>query len=258
MVVPDTSLGQHWLHNAAALSSIADMADLGKEDTVLEIGPGLGTLTSLLAKRAKQVIAVEIDGDLARDLPKRVQSRNIMVVHQDILEYDLTGLPFGYAVVANVPYYITSKIIRLLLESSNPPSVMVLLVQKEVAERIAAKPGQMNMLAVSAQFYADVTLGSVIPARLFTPPPQVDSQIVRLIYRGPYFDDILPAQFFRIVKAGFAKRRKQLRSSLSGGLHLSKPAVDVLLAAAHVPPRARAQELTLDQWHQLARCSTQR
>ena len=252
MVVTKKELGQHWLHDRTALGAIAESAELAKNDTVLEIGPGLGTLTSVLAKQAQKVIAVEFDEALARDLPKRAQAGNITVVHQDILAYDLTKLPVGYKVVANVPYYITSKIVRLLLESANPPSRVVLLVQKEVAERLAAAPGEMSMLAVSAQFYADVSLGTIIPAELFTPPPKVDSQVVILDYKGPQFADVPVDSFFTLVRAGFSERRKKLRSSLAGGLRLPKAEADALLERAGIPADARAQELSLEQWHLLA------
>jgi len=148
--------------------------------------------------------------------------------------------------------YITSKIVRLLLESANPPSRVVLLVQKEVAERLAAAPGEMSMLAVSAQFYADVSLGTIIPAELFTPPPKVDSQVVILDYKGPQFADVPVDSFFTLVRAGFSERRKKLRSSLAGGLRLPKAEADALLERAGIPADARAQELSLEQWHLLA------
>jgi 16S rRNA (adenine1518-N6/adenine1519-N6)-dimethyltransferase len=231
---------------------MVDAIHTNADDTVLEIGPGLGTLTAKLAKAAKSVIAVEFDPDLARDLPKRVQAKNLEIIHQDILDFDLGQLPSGYKVAANVPYYITSKIVRLLLESPNPPSEVALLVQKEVAERLVAQPGEMSVLSVAAQFYADISLDLAVPAELFTPPPKVDSQIVRMTFTGPKFADIDPKEYFRVVKAGFSERRKKLRSSLSGGLHVSKTDVDQLLERAGIPTEARAQELTLDQWHDLA------
>jgi 16S rRNA (adenine1518-N6/adenine1519-N6)-dimethyltransferase len=248
---PKKSLGQHWLHDRAILQAMCDAADITSDDTVLEIGPGLGTLTAELVQRAREVIAVEYDAILASSLPTRVRAKNLTIISGDILEFDLLTLPKGYKVAANVPYYITSKIVRLLLESPNPPQTIALLVQKEVAERLAADAGSMSILAVSAQFYADVSLGHIVPAELFTPPPQVDSQIVRLRYTGPKFTDINPNDFFRVVRAGFSERRKKLRSSLSGGLQLPKNVVDELLRTANIPTEARAQELDLDQWHQL-------
>lgn len=251
---PKKSLGQHWLHDLESLHAMCEAAHIGAGDTVLEIGPGLGTLTIELTQRAKKVIAVEFDPDLAHELPTRVPAKNLEVVQHDILTFDLTKLPAGYKVAANVPYYITSKIVRLLLESQNPPSEIALLVQKEVAERIAARPGDMSILAVSAQLYAEATLGPVVPAELFTPPPKVDSQIIALKVRDePLFGDVEVADLFRVVRAGFGEKRKTLRNSLSGGLHLEKPVVEQLLVAAQIAPTARAEQLSLDEWHRLAK-----
>lgn len=252
-VVAKKSLGQHWLFDSRSLGAICDAAELVPEDVVLEIGPGLGPLTIELTQRAHKVIAVEFDEKLARELPARVPAVNLQVVNQDILKFDLTKLPKGYKVVANVPYYLTSNLVKTLLESANPPSLAVLLVQKEVAERMAAQPGDMSVLAVMAQFYAEVSLGAVVTADKFDPPPKVDSQVVILRHRGePLFGDIEPKQFFKVVKAGFGEKRKTLRNSLSGGLGLSKPDAEKLLQKAGINPETRAQELTLDNWHTLA------
>lgn len=254
MAGPNKSLGQHWLKDRAVLAHIADCAELTKEDTVLEIGPGLGTLTSELLRRSKKVVAVEFDSELARKLPAQFPGSNLEVVTSDILSFDLTGLPTGYSVVANVPYYITSKIIQLLMTASNKPKVAVLLVQKEVAQRLAARPGNMSILAVSAQLFADVTLGDIVPAIFFTPPPKVDSQVVILRTRKtPFLTDIDEKDFFRVVKAGFSSKRKMLRSSLSGGLKISKPEVEALLLQAQINPESRAEALSLDDWARLTR-----
>lgn len=253
MVAPNKSLGQHWLRDRDVLAHIAELADVQPGDTALEIGPGLGTLTSELLRRADKVIAVEFDAELARKLPAQFPGKHLTVINQDILTFDLSQLPTGYKVVANVPYYITSKIVQLLMTADNKPSVAALLVQKEVAERLAAQPGDMSILAVSAQLYADVTLGDVVPAELFTPPPKVDSQVVVLrTRREPLFTDMSEKQYFRVVKAGFSSKRKKLRSSLSGGLGLSKYEVEVLLEKAGISPDLRAEDLTLMQWHALA------
>ena len=173
------------------------------------------------------------------------------IVTEDILQFDLTKLPKGYKVVANIPYYLTSKLIRDLCESANPFSQAALLVQKEVAERVAAEPGALSILGVSTQFFCSVGLGPVVPAELFTPPPKVDSQILMLDYRGPRFSDVDTTKYFQLIKAGFSERRKKLRSSLSGGLHISKQAASDLLEHAAINPDARAQELSLDDWHGL-------
>jgi 16S rRNA (adenine1518-N6/adenine1519-N6)-dimethyltransferase len=246
------SLGQHWLRNRDTLAHIADCAELNLNDTVLEIGPGLGTLTSELLRRSNRVVAVEFDSELARKLPAQFPGTNLEVIQSDILEFDLSTMPAGYKVVANVPYYITSKIVQMLMTDSNRPSIAVLLVQKEVAERLAAKPGKMSILAVSAQLFADVTLGDVVPAKLFTPPPKVDSQVVILKTRQtPFLTDISEADFFRVVKAGFSAKRKMLRSSLAGGLKLPKDEVENILGKANINPNARAETLDLDAWVRL-------
>ena len=243
------SLGQHWLKDPDVLADIADAAELTDDDTVLEIGPGLGTLTSRLLARAGRVVAVEFDKDLARKLPAQFPGKNLEVINQDILQFDTTKLPQDYKAVANVPYYITSKIIQLLSESPHPPKTMVLLVQKEVAERLAAGPGDYSVLAVATQVYYRVELAAIVPAELFTPPPKVDSQVV-IMHRldTPLIDSVNRAEFFRLVKAGFSAKRKKLRSSLAGGLHLEKPAVELLLSQSGISLDMRAEDVTIDQW----------
>ncbi|HLG91048.1 MAG TPA: 16S rRNA (adenine(1518)-N(6)/adenine(1519)-N(6))-dimethyltransferase RsmA [Candidatus Saccharimonadales bacterium] len=246
------SLGQHWLQDEAILKAVCDSADLDQDDTVLEIGPGSGNLTRHLVERVKKVVAVELDGNLAAKLPKIVEAPNLEVIKADILKFELTNLPVGYKVVANIPYYLTSNLLRTLSESSNPPAGMTLLVQKEVAERICAGPGQMSVLAVSVQLYYECTLGIEVPARLFTPPPKVDSQVVILKRRPkPLFADLDTVKFFRIVKAGFSEKRKKLRSSLAGGLNIAKDQADNLLGRAGIDGNLRAQELSMHDWHTL-------
>jgi 16S rRNA (adenine1518-N6/adenine1519-N6)-dimethyltransferase len=254
VVAPKKSLGQHWLRDRDTLAYIAECAELDENDTVLEIGPGLGTLTSELLRRCKKVVAVEFDEDLARKLPAQFPGKNLEVVQSDILAFDLSKLPQSYKVVANVPYYITSKIIQLLMTSDNKPSIAVLLVQKEVAERLAAGPGDMSILAVSAQLFAEVSLGDVVPAALFTPPPKVDSEVVILKTRQtPFLTDVPEKDFFLIVKAGFSAKRKKLRSSLAGGLGTSKDEAEALLQKAEISADVRAEDLSLDNWVALAR-----
>lgn len=247
------ALGQHWLHDDTVLQAMCDAAEVGPTDVVLEIGPGPGTLTAKLAQRAQQVIAVEFDAELARDLPRRVPAPNVRVLQQDILRFDLGQLPPGYKLAANIPYYLTSNLLRVLCESRNPFSAAALLVQKEVAQRVCAAPGDMSLLAVSVQFYCQVGLGPVVPARLFTPPPKVDSQILMLTHRPkPLFDDVDTKQFFRVVKAGFSQRRKTLLNSLGAGLQLDRAQAAQLLERAGIAPTTRAQNLSLEQWHRLA------
>ena len=249
------SLGQHWLNDQDSLEAMLSGADVQSEDTVLEIGPGPGALTQLLVAQAKQVIAVEFDPDLARDLPQRVPASNLTVVQRDILRFDFTSVPAGYKLVANIPYYLTSNLLRVACESPNPFSRAALLIQKEVAERVCAPPGSMSMLSVSVQFYCVASLGQKVPAELFTPPPKVDSQILLLQFRTqPLFPDIDTKLFFRIVKAGFAQRRKTLLNSLSSGLHLSREDTTELLTMAKVAPTTRAQNLSLEQWHGVYDC----
>ncbi len=254
MAAPNKSLGQHWLKDREVLSHIADCAELTPDATVLEIGPGLGTLTSELLRRSKKVVAVEFDSELARKLPAQFPGKNLEVITSDILSFDLSSLPVGYSVVANVPYYITSKIIQLLMTADNKPRIAVLLVQKEVAQRLAAQPGDMSILAVSAQLFAHVALGNIVPAEFFTPPPKVDSQVVILRTRTvPFLTDVDEKDFFRVVKAGFSSKRKMLRSSLSGGLKISKIEVESLLKRANISSDFRAEALSLDDWARLTR-----
>lgn len=246
------SLGQHWLHDRSVLAHIADCADIQAGDTVLEIGPGLGTLTSELLRRAHKVIAVEFDPELARKLPAQFPGKNLEVIHQDILSFDLSTLPVGYKVVANVPYYITSKIVQLLMTADNKPAMTALLVQKEVAQRLAAPAGDMSILAVSAQLFAEVRLGDVVGAEMFTPPPKVDSQVVLLQTRTEsLLGDLSEKSFFRVVKAGFSAKRKKLRSSLAGGLGISKDQAVELLQAADISPDNRAEDITIESWRTL-------
>lgn len=246
------SLGQHWLQDDFSLDAMLVAANIGPGDTVLEIGPGPGTLTRKLIQEASQVIAVEFDETLARELPLRVDASNIKAVNQDILRFDLTSLPPGYKVVANIPYYLTSNLLRTLCESPNHFSTAAILIQKEVAERVCAAPGAMSLLSVSVQFYCEAWLDLLVPAELFTPPPKVDSQILRLTFRKePLFPDIDTKVFFRIVKAGFSQRRKTILNSLSAGLNLTKPQTAEILGRANIPQGTRAQSLSLEDWHNL-------
>ncbi len=247
------TLGQHWLTDPEALKAIVEAAGVRSDDTVLEIGSGSGTLTKFLTEQAREVVAVEFDKSLATALPAQVPAPNLTIVHQDIMKFDLTSLPLGYKVVANIPYYLTSNLIRNLSESSNPPAVAVLLVQQEVAQRVTAKPGAMSLLSVSAQFYWEADLGRKVPANLFTPPPKVDSQILILKRRPTPLFEVDEKQFFRLVRAGFSNRRKTLLNSLSGGLQKSKDEISAILISANLNPQSRPQELSLENWYSLYR-----
>ncbi len=247
-------LGQHWLHDRDALAAIVLDAGVQPGDTVLEIGPGLGTLTSELFRHGANVTAVEYDVDLARKLPGQFPGKNLTVHSQDILQFDLSELPAGYKVVANVPYYITSKIVEKLVRATNKPSRAVLLVQKEVAERIAAKPGEMSLLALNAQIYTRASLGVYVPRDLFMPPPKVDSQVVVLEFlQEPLISPEDEKAFWRVARAGFSAKRKKLRSSISAGLHMSKPDTEALLTRANISPDSRAEDLSISDWLRLSK-----
>ena len=263
MIQARKELGQNFLFDPQVLDAIADCGKLNQSDTVLEIGPGLGTLTSRLCQRASRVVAVEFDKTLADQLRDNVAKlspdgdapQNLFLYNQDFLQFDLSQLPHGYKVVANIPYNITSKIIQKLWTDGNQPDLAVLLVQREVAERLAAQPGKLSVLAISAQVFADVSLGLVVPADMFTPAPKVDSQVVIMRRRSEQLvDDEHLKQFFYVVKAGFSEKRKKLRSSLAVGLRTNKSEAERLLAEAGVDPNKRAQELSMDDWKRLAKC----
>jgi 16S rRNA (adenine1518-N6/adenine1519-N6)-dimethyltransferase len=256
---PKKSLGQNFLVDEAVLARVAAAADLGPRDTVLEIGPGLGSLTRHLAEAARRVVAVELDAAILPALRHTLRPyANVEIVHSDILKYALTasrsGLPSNYKVVANIPYYITSALIRHLLEADVKPSLIVLTVQREVAERICAEPGEMSLLAVSVQFYCAPRLVARIPAGAFYPPPEVDSAVLKMEVRPRPAASVSDVdRFFRVVKAGFSQKRKQLRNSLSAGLHLEGRTVDDYLLRAGIDPRRRPETLTLEEWGTLAR-----
>lgn len=255
---PKKSLGQHWLHDEKTLTSIVDAANVREGDVVLEVGPGLGTLTRQLLGRGAKVTAVEFDANLAMLLQESPLGENLKVVHEDILRFDFTQMEPGYKVVANIPYYLTSNLIRVMCESASPFSQAAILIQKEVAERVAAKPGDMSILSVTTQFYCETSLGIEVPAELFTPPPKVDSQVLVLKYRAePLFEDVDTKKFFRVVKAGFSQKRKTLENALSGGLAISKDEARSMLDAADIPRGQRAQALSLDDWYALYEVSVQ-
>lgn len=248
MIKQNKLLGQHWLYDESVLDAVLDAAHIKGGDTVLEVGPGLGTLTERILKRNAKVIAVEKDQVLAEQLAKNKQ---VTVVNEDILKYDLNHISPPYKVAANIPYYLTSALIRNLLESPNQPSAIGILIQKEVAERLVAEPGKMSILSFSAQYYAEVSLSRIVEAKLFDPPPKVDSQVVSL---RPYDKPLFQANtkiLFRLVKAGFAEKRKKLLNSLAGSLGLGKSKVDEILRAAGLGDNVRAQELSMNDWESL-------
>ena len=251
----DKSLGQNFLQDERALEQIARAAEIQPADTVLEIGPGLGSLTRYLAAPAREVVAVELDERLLRPLEEILAPhQNIRVVHGNILDIppdDLIAQP-EYLVVANIPYYITSAIIRHLLESQHKPRRIVLTIQKEVAQRICAKPGDLSLLALSVQVYGSPRIAASIPAGAFFPTPNVDSAVLVVdIYPRPYIEESLLNTFFKLIKAGFAQKRKTLRNSLSAGLHKPTSEIVKFLTQANIDPMRRAETLSLDEWQTL-------
>lgn len=245
-------LGQHWLYDTDSLVAMLEAADVSGKDTILEVGPGLGTLTELLTQKAMRVIAIEKDPDLIKDLDiKFARSKNLEIINTDILGYNLNLLNKDYKVVANIPYYLTGKLIRNLMESSNPPIKMALLVQKEVAERIVAEAGDMSILSFSVQYYYEANITRVVLRELFKPAPKVDSAIVDLkkLPKPVFVADT--KKLFRLVKLGFSQKRKTLRNSLSAGFKISPTLVERLLVDSGLQPNSRAQELSLKKWQEL-------
>ncbi len=255
---PHKALGQHFLTSEGVLKKIANAAELTPEDVVVEVGPGVGTLTRWLAQSAGEVVAVELDEAILPALREYLAGmENVRIVHGDILKLPAERLVSpgrGYKVVANLPYYITSAAIRHFLEDPHPPDVMVLTVQWEVARRIAASPPKMSLLAVSVQVYGEAEVLFRIPAGAFYPPPKVDSGVVRIQRRTVPL--VLPDErkrFFRVVKAGFSRRRKQIHNALSGGLGLPSEQVKEALLRAGIQPRRRAETLSVGEWLRLSR-----
>ncbi|MBK9051220.1 MAG: ribosomal RNA small subunit methyltransferase A [Chloroflexi bacterium] len=248
---PKKSLGQNFLFDDQVLGRIVAAASLTTTDHVLEIGPGLGHLTEHLANAAAAVTAVELDQRYLPILHDRLgHLPQVRLIHGDILEQNLALLfpQQSYKVVANVPYYITGAILRHLLSAQSKPSLMVMTVQKEVAQRLAAKPGDLSLMAVSVQFYGQARLVSTIRAGAFWPRPEVDSAIVRLdLYPEPLLPLAQEDAFFRVVKAGFSQKRKQLKNNLLA-LGMGSERVAAALQKAHIDGQRRAETLTLPEW----------
>jgi 16S rRNA (adenine1518-N6/adenine1519-N6)-dimethyltransferase len=252
----DKRLGQNFLQDPYALQKIADLAEIQLTDTVLEIGPGLGSLTRYLAAVAQKVVAVELDEKLFPPLEAVLAPyRNIQIVQGDILDIEpeeIIEQP-DYLVVANIPYYITSAVIRHLLESHPKPRRVVLTIQKEVAERICAEPGDMSLLALSVQVYGEAHIAMHIPAGAFFPAPKVDSSVIVVdIYPEPLVATQLLDTFFLLIKAGFSQKRKKLRNSISAGMRQSTAETEKLLRAADIDPQRRAETLSLEEWGRLS------
>jgi 16S rRNA (adenine1518-N6/adenine1519-N6)-dimethyltransferase len=248
----DKSLGQNFLQDVSALENIALAAEIQADDCVLEIGPGLGSLTRYLAVSAKEVTAIELDPDMLPPLRAVLKPhQNVRVVNGDILKTAVSEIihEADYLVVANIPYYITSAVIRHLLESYPKPRRIVLTIQKEVAERICAKAGDLSLLALSVQVYGKPSIAAIIPADSFHPAPKVDSAILRIdIYPQPLIQNDLLKTFFKLIKAGFGQKRKTLRNSLSSGLHIKTTEAEALLTSAGIDFMRRAETLSIGEW----------
>lgn len=249
------SLGQNFMVDPGALHRMALAADLAAGDAVLEIGAGLGELTETLAATARRVVALEIDGRFIGELERRFAATpNVEVVQADILQADLRALlgedAAGYKAVANLPYYITSAIIRALLEADTPPSLIVITVQAEVAERMAARPPDMSLLALGVQFYGTPEVVGRLGPEVFYPRPGVESAVVRIEPHldGPPLPPDQRRRFFRVARAGFSQPRKQLRNSLAAGLHLEPAAVVNWMHGAGLDPTRRAETLSVAEW----------
>ncbi len=243
------SLGQHWLKNREILDTIARLTAVPDVQLCLEIGPGLGTLTSSLLRCFSQVIAIEFDPDLARNLPNSFPGKNLQVINADILSADLPQLVSDrpYVVAGNIPYYITSPIIHKLLETTPRPTKIVLLIQKEVSKRLDADAGDHSVFSLEVQNLAEVELGPIVPAREFTPPPKVDSQVIIL---KPFSEPQIPLATFKLIKRGFLNPRKKLAHNLADAHH-SKADWQAILQSYGINPDTRAQDLSLWDWESL-------
>jgi 16S rRNA (adenine1518-N6/adenine1519-N6)-dimethyltransferase len=276
---PKKSLGQNFLRDKIVLDKIISTANLSADDFIVEIGPGNGILTEELIKRAGKVLAIEIDKNLADKLDSRFRGNDkIKIINDDILKINfpeiISGqlatkpspvaktrhpLPqageednVGYKLVANIPYYITSPIIQLFLETEFPPTEMILMVQKEVAERIVSKPGKMSILAVSVQYYAKAELLFYVDKKSFWPMPEVDSAVIRVTHNLERISLEERKKFFRVVKAGFSSKRKTLLNNLSSSFHLEKNEAEEKIKKAGIDPGCRAQELSVEDWKKLS------
>lgn len=254
-VRPDSDLGQNFLVENRYLDLILEAADPLKGVVALEVGPGMGVLTRELSRRAREVIAVEIDPRMVGILKTAcLKCTNLTVKNMDVRAFDPSGIG-DYKLVANIPYYLTSHLIRKFLEEKNKPKDMVLMVQKEVAARICATPNKMNLLAISVQYYAKPKLVGVVPRDAFYPTPQVDSAIIQITpYTSPLFSDVNTEKFFRLVKAGFGEKRKQLANAISGAFGEEKEHIAQILKRAGVHPERRAETVTLAEWRSIYIC----
>ncbi|AHB13112.1 16S rRNA (adenine(1518)-N(6)/adenine(1519)-N(6))-dimethyltransferase RsmA [Dehalococcoides mccartyi] len=246
-------LGQHFLISQGVLNKILLAADLKPTDTVIEVGPGLGVLTEELLERAGQVIAVELDDKLVNALTEKFKAYpNFKIIHSDILKIspeEILGQNIPYKLVANLPYYITSAVLRQFLEAEIKPELMVVMVQKEVAKNMVAKTGDMGLLTLSVRFYGNPALVATVPAGAFYPPPEVDSAIVKVVIpQTTIMDGVSAVDFFKLARAGFGTRRKTLLNALAQGLGISKQDILLLLERSGIDSARRAETLSMEEW----------
>lgn len=252
-------LGQNFLRDDLVIEQILFVARVKEGDRVLEIGPGTGILTEALAKTGARVTAIEFDHDLIAPLNERfIESENVSLLEGNILDIHLAELLANlgyehrqYKIVANIPYYITAPIIRTLLSLAVQPESMTLMVQDEVADRLSAKPGDMSILSLMAQYYAIVEKKFFVKKECFDPVPKVDSAVIQVIPTRDY-DQEEDRKFFRVARAGFSARRKTLVNNLMNSFHLSRPEVDEMITSMRLLPTVRAQELSIEQWIRLS------
>jgi 16S rRNA (adenine1518-N6/adenine1519-N6)-dimethyltransferase len=258
---PKKGLGQNFLVDPLALRKVAEAGEIDRTTAVLEVGPGVGSLTCFLARDARRVVAVELDSDLLPPL-KLVTApfSNVSLIQGDILELDTTDLmgEDGYRVVANIPYYITSSLIRHLLEAKCKPDRLILTVQKEVANRLCSTPDEMNLLALSVQVYGNPKIVGDIPSGSFFPPPDVDSSIVRIdIHASPVIPYSQLETFFKMAKAAFSQKRKMVRNSLAAGMHWKVEQTVDLLNKAGIDSHRRAETIDLVEWRTLVKIAVE-
>lgn len=261
--IPRKRFGQNFLTDRNILNKIVAAAQVQPTDVVLEIGPGKGHLTHALADTGARIVAVELDRDLLEGLRVEfAEFENVLLLEGDVLTKSPqewlaeAGCAPPYLVVANIPYYITSAILRYLLEAKPPPRRIIVMVQKQVAQQIVARPPHGNLLGTSVQFYGEPKVVQNVPAGAFYPRPAVDSAVVRIDVNLPSVDqyaDRVGERFFRVVRAGFSSKRKQLRNALANGLQVTAARADEMLARAKIDPARRAETLSLAEWQELAR-----
>lgn len=261
-ISPARSRGQNFLINEKVYDDIIEASDINKDDIILEVGPGLGFLTEKLAEKAKKVIAIELDDKLAEVLKKRLEKqgiKNVEIINMNVLDFDIEKYSdlksqisnLKYKIVANLPYNITSVFLRKFLTAQNKPQSFVLMLQKEVAERIAAKPGKMSLLAVSVQIYAKPQIVQIVSSVDFWPAPKVDSAVIKI--DNVLIPNIDEKKIFQLIKFGFSSKRKMLKNNLAGAFRMEQSEVEKLIKQAGFNEKVRAQELSVEDWYKLAK-----